>query len=36
MTVEAVRPGVGLEVVDRAVDAVREAEARTEARGEAA
>ena len=28
LTVEAVRPGAGLEVVDRAVDAVREAEAR--------
>jgi tRNA-dihydrouridine synthase A len=28
LTVEAIRPGAGLEVVDRAVDAVREAEAR--------
>ncbi|HYD28954.1 tRNA dihydrouridine(20/20a) synthase DusA [Brevundimonas sp.] len=36
LTVEAVRPGAGLEVVDRAVDAVREAEARTELRTEAA
>ncbi|GAA0618021.1 tRNA dihydrouridine(20/20a) synthase DusA [Brevundimonas kwangchunensis] len=31
LTVEAIRPGAGLEVVDRAVDAVREAEARREA-----
>ena len=36
LTVEAVKPGAGLEVVDRAVAAVREAEARTEARTEAA
>lgn len=36
LTVEAVKPGAGLEVVDRAVDAVREAEARTEPRTEAA
>ena len=28
LTVEAIRPGAGLEVVDRALDAVREAEAR--------
>ena len=28
LTVEAIRPGAGLEVLDRAVDAVREAEAR--------
>ena len=34
--VEAVKPGAGLEVVDRAVDAVREAEARSEPRTEAA
>ncbi len=30
LTVEAIRPGAGLEVVDRALDAVREAEARRE------
>jgi tRNA-dihydrouridine synthase A len=36
LTVEAVKPGAGLEVVDRAVEAVREAEARTDARTEAA
>ena len=36
LTVEAVKPGAGLDVVDRAVDAVREAEARTEPRTEAA
>jgi tRNA-dihydrouridine synthase A len=36
LTVEAVRPGAGLEVVDRAVDAVREAEARLDLRTEAA
>ena len=36
LTVEAIRPGAGLEVVDRAVDAVREAESRLERRGEAA
>ena len=36
LTVEAIRPGAGLEVVDQAVDAVREAEARLERRGEAA
>src|SRR5690606_16000421 len=36
LTVESVKPGAGLEVVDRAVDAVREAEARTELRTEAA
>jgi tRNA-dihydrouridine synthase A len=36
LTVEGVKPGAGLEVVDRAVDAVREAEARTEPRTEAA
>ena len=36
LTVEAVKPGAGLEVVDRAVEAVREAEARTELRTEAA
>jgi tRNA-dihydrouridine synthase A len=28
LTVEGVKPGAGLEVVDRAVEAVREAEAR--------
>ena len=28
LTVEAIRPGAGLEVLDRAVEAVREAEAR--------
>ena len=31
LTVESIRPGAGLEVLDRAVDAVREAEARREA-----
>ena len=31
LTVESIRPGAGLEVVDRATDAVREAEARHEA-----
>ena len=36
LTVEAIRPGAGLEVVGRAVDAVREAESRLERRGEAA
>ncbi|ADL00384.1 tRNA dihydrouridine(20/20a) synthase DusA [Brevundimonas subvibrioides] len=36
LTVEAIRPGAGLEVVDRALDAVREAEARRERVGEAA
>jgi tRNA-dihydrouridine synthase A len=36
LTTEAVRSGAGLEVVDRAVDAVREAEARMEQRTEAA
>ena len=36
LTVEAVRPGAGLEVVDRAIEAVREAEARAELRTEAA
>ena len=36
LTVEAIRPGAGLEVVDRAVEAVREAEARRERLGEAA
>jgi tRNA-dihydrouridine synthase A len=36
LTIEAVKPGAGLEVVDRAVDAVREAEARMELRNEAA
>jgi tRNA-dihydrouridine synthase A len=30
LTVEAIRPGAGLDVVDRALDAVREAEARRE------
>ncbi len=33
LTVEAIRPDAGLEVVDRAVEAVREAEARREASG---
>jgi tRNA-dihydrouridine synthase A len=28
LTVEAIKPGAGLEVLDRAVEAVREAEAR--------
>ena len=36
LTVEAVRPGASLEVVDRAVEAVREAEARAEPRTQAA
>jgi len=36
LTVEAVRPGAGLEVLDRALDAVREAEARRERLVEAA
>ena len=36
LTVDSLPPGSGLEVVDRAVDAVREAEARLELRGEAA
>ena len=36
LTVEAIRPGAGLEVVDRAMDAVREAERRKEGRHEAA
>ena len=36
LTVESIAPGAGLEVVDRAVNAVREAEARLELRGEAA
>jgi tRNA-dihydrouridine synthase A len=36
LTVESIPSGAGLEVLDRAVDAVREAEARFEARGEAA
>jgi len=36
LTVEAISPGAGLEVVDRAVEAVREAEARRERQGEAA
>ena len=36
LTVEAVAPGAGLEVVDRAVAAVREAESRVEQRTEAA
>src|SRR5690606_12859485 len=31
LTVEANRPGAGLEVIDRALDAVRQAEARREA-----
>ena len=31
LTVEGIRPGAGLEVLDRAVEAVREAEARREA-----
>ena len=31
LTVEAIRPGAGLEVIDRAVEAVREAESRREA-----
>ena len=36
LTVEGVKPGAGLEVVDRAADAVREAEARLEAQDDAA
>ncbi|MES2835844.1 MAG: tRNA dihydrouridine(20/20a) synthase DusA, partial [Pseudomonadota bacterium] len=36
LTVEATAPGAGLEVVDRAVEAVREAEARKDRMGEAA
>ena len=36
LTVEAIQSGAGLEVVDRAVEAVREAEARLELRGAAA
>jgi tRNA-dihydrouridine synthase A len=36
LTVEGVKPGAGIEVVDRAVEAVREAEARLEARDDAA
>ena len=36
LTVEAIRPAAGLEVVDKAVDAVRDAGARLERRGEAA
>jgi tRNA-dihydrouridine synthase A len=36
LTVESIPAGAGLDVVDRAVDAVREAEARLEQRGEAA
>jgi tRNA-dihydrouridine synthase A len=36
LTIEALAPGAGLEVVDRAADAVREAEARLALRGEAA
>ncbi len=36
LTVESIVAGAGLEVVDRAVDAVREAETRLEPRGEAA
>jgi tRNA-dihydrouridine synthase A len=32
LTVEAIRPGAGLEVLDNALDAVREAEARSQAR----
>jgi len=36
LTVEAIAPGVGLEVVDRALDAVREAEARRERSDQAA
>jgi len=31
LTVESIRPGAGLDVVDRAADAVRQAEARREA-----
>ncbi|MBU1540609.1 MAG: tRNA dihydrouridine(20/20a) synthase DusA [Alphaproteobacteria bacterium] len=36
LTVESIAPGAGLEVIDRAAEAVREAEARIEMRGEAA
>ena len=36
LTVEGIRRGAGLEVLDRAVDALREAEARLALRGEAA
>ncbi len=36
LTVEAIRPGAGLEVVERALDAVREAEARRERPDQAA
>ena len=36
LTVESVKPGAGIDVVDRAVEAVREAEARFEAREDAA
>ena len=36
LTVEAIRPGAGLEVLDHAIEAVRDAEARMEARVEAA
>lgn len=36
LTVDSIRPGAGLEVIDRAVEAVRDAEARVELRGEAA
>jgi len=36
LTVESIAPGAGLEVIDRAAEAVREAEARFEMRGEAA
>ena len=36
LTVEAIAPGAGLEVIDRAVDAVREAEARRDSRADQA
>jgi len=36
LPVESIAPGAGLEVIDRAAEAVREAEARIEMRGEAA
>lgn len=36
LTVESIQPGAGLEVVDRAVEAVREAEAKRDARAEQA
>ena len=36
LTVEAIKPGAGLEVVERAVDAVREAEARRDERADEA